>query len=135
MLACRHVAGQVDATVDQTPSSLPQILQGSIRPIAVTSLRRLPALPDLPTLDELGLKGFQSSTFTGLFGPAAMPVPLREKLTAALAKVLADPGVRERFKGLGAEMLDMDRDAFEAFVAKDFAKWAKIIEEAKITAE
>ena len=129
------VAGQVDATVDQTPSSLPQILQGSIRPIAVTSLRRLPALPDLPTLDELGLKGFQSSTFTGLFGSAAMPVPLREKLTAALAKVLADPGVRERFKGLGAEMLDMDRDAFEAFVAKDFAKWAKIIEEAKITAE
>ena len=129
------VAGQVESTVDQTPSSLPQILEGRIRPIAVTSLKRLPSLPDLPTLDELGLKGYEATTFTGLFGPAAMLPAVRDKLAGALTKVLANAAVRERFKGLGAEMLDMDRDAFAAFVARDFAKWRRIVQEANITVE
>ena len=129
------VAGQVESTFDQTPSSLPHIKEGRIRALAVTSRKRIASLPDLPTLDELGLKDFEASTFTGLFGPAAIPPAVRDKLAAALIKVLATPAVRERFKGLGAEMLDMDRDAFAAFVAKDFAKWAKIVAEAKITAE
>ncbi len=129
------VAGQVEAMIDQTPSSLPHIKEGRIRPIAATSKKRLPSLPDLPTLDELGLKGFESTTFTGLFGPAGMSAGVQEKLAAALNKVLATPAVRERFKGLGAEMLDMDRPAFAQFVASDFAKWARIIKDANITAE
>lgn len=129
------VAGQIESTIDQTPSSLPQIKEGRVRAIAVTSLKRLDSLPDVPTLDELGLKDFQSSTFTGLFGPAAMTPTVRDKLAAALAKTVADPKVRARFKELGAEMLDMDREAFAAFVVKDFAKWAKIVKDANITAE
>ncbi|MFM9941011.1 MAG: Bug family tripartite tricarboxylate transporter substrate binding protein [Hyphomicrobiaceae bacterium] len=129
------VSGQLEAMVDQTPSSLPHIKEGRIRPIAITSRKRIASLPDLPTLDELGLKGFEASTFSGLFGPAGLSPALRAKLSAALTKVLADPAVRERFKGLGAEMLEMDPPAFAAFVKSDFEKWAKIVQEAKITVD
>lgn len=129
------LAGQVEAMVDQTPSSLPHVKEGRIRALAVTARRRIASLPDLPTLDELGLKGFEASTFTGLFGPAALPPAVRDKLAEALSKVLANPAVRERFRGLGAEMLEMTRPEFEAFVRTDFAKWAKIVADAKITAE
>ena len=129
------VGGQLDMMVDQIPPSIPHIKEGRIRAIAVTSTKRMPTLPDVPTFDELGLQGFQASTFTGLFGPAGLPAPVLDKLTAALAKTLADPVLRERFIATGVEMLDMNRAQFAAFVAADFAKWAKIVKDAKITTE
>ncbi len=129
------ISGHVEAMVDQTPSSIPHIKEGRIRPIAVTARKRLASLPELPTLDELGLKGFEATTFTGIFGPAGLSPALRDKLAAALIKTLAIPSVRERFKGLGADILEMDQAAFAAFVKSDFEKWRRIVEEAKITVE
>ena len=129
------VAGQVEATVDQMSSSLPHIQEGRIRALAVATRQRIAVLPEVPTFDELGLKGFEASTFTGLFGPSAMPPAVRDKLAAALATTLADPGVRQRFKSLGADLMAMDRDQFTTFVAEDFAKWRRVVQEANITAE
>ncbi len=128
-------AGQLEMMIDQLPPSTPFIRDGRIRAIAITSLKRLPTLPDVPTLDELGVKGFQAATFTGLFAPAGTPAPVIEMLSAALARTLALPKVQQRFTGLGVEMITMDRTAFAAFVREDFQRWAKIVKDAGITTE
>ncbi len=129
------LANQLDMMVDQLPPSMPHIREGRIKAIAVSSLKRIKDLPDVPTFDELGLKGFQANTFTGLFGPAGIPQPVVDKLSAALAKVLATPVVRERFLATGVDMLDLDRAEFAAFVKADFEKWLKVVRAANIAAE
>lgn len=129
------VSGQLESMVDQIPPSIPHIKEGRIRALAVSALKRMAALPDVPTFDEVGLKGFQASTFTGLFGPAGMPPAVVEKLAAALQKTVSNPAVREKFAATGVEMLDMKREEFTAFVKQDFEKWRKVVEDAKITAE
>ena len=128
-------SSQVEMMMDQTPPSLPHIKEGRIKGIAVTSEKRLALLPDVPTLDELGLKGFQASTFTALFGPAGIPPDVLAKLVAAHAKAMADPKVRELYIGMGAEIIDMNREQFALFVKADFEKWLKVVKAAGITAE
>ena len=108
---------------------------GRIKAIAVTVPKRIASLPDVPTLDELGVKGFEASTFTGLFGPAGMPEAVVAKLAAAHAKAMADPKLRERYASLGVDVMEMSREQFAAFVKADFAKWKAVVEAAKITAE
>lgn len=129
------VANQLEAMMDQLPASLPQIQQGGIRAIAVTSLNRVPQLPDTPTLDELGVKGYEASTFTALLAPAGLPKPVLDKLVTAHSKAMANAAVRERFAGLGASIIDSDLGAFTAFVKADFAKWQAIVDAAKISAD
>ena len=129
------LANQLDMMVDQLPPSMPHIREGRIKAIAVTSLKRVGELPDVPTFAELGLPNFQANTFTGLFGPAGLPPPVLDKLSAALQKVLAQPAVRERFLATGVEMLDMSRAEFALFVKADFEKWLTVVQAAGITAE
>ena len=74
-------------------------------------------------------------TFTGLFAPAATPRPVMDRLAAALVKVLAQPAVRERFAGLGVEMIELDQKGFEAYVRKDFDNWRNVARDAKISME
>ena len=81
------------------------------------------------------MPNFQANTFTGLFGPAGLPPPVLDKLSAALQKVLAQPAVRERFLATGVEMLDMSRAEFALFVKADFEKWLTVVQAAGITAE
>ena len=128
-------AGQLEMMIDQLPPSTPFIKDGRIRAIAITALKRVPTLPDVPTLDELGVKGFQAATFTGLFAPAGTPAPVVEKLSAALTRTLASATVQQRFGGLGVDIIAMDRTAFAAFVREDFERWARIVKDAGITAE
>jgi tripartite-type tricarboxylate transporter receptor subunit TctC len=129
------LASQVEMMLDQIPPSLPHIKDGRIKAIAVTVPKRIASLPDVPTLDELGIKGFEASTFTGLFGPAGMPEAVLAMLAAAHAKAMADPKLRERYATLGVDVLDMSREAFSAFVKADFEKWKGVVEAAKITAD
>ena len=100
------MAGQVPAQVDQVNAALGNIRSGKLRAIAVSSDKRVPQLPDVPTMKESGVKGledFTFSTFTGLFGPAKMPPELVAKLNEAMVKVLKDPAVVQRFADLTAE--------------------------------
>lgn len=129
------VSSQLEMMMDQIPPSLPHIKEGRIKAIAVTVPRRLALLPDVPTLHELGLKDFEASTFTGLFGPAGIPKPVLDKLAAAHLKAMADPKVRERYVGLGVDIIEMSREDFVKFVAEDYKKWLKVVEVTKITAE
>jgi tripartite-type tricarboxylate transporter receptor subunit TctC len=121
--------------MDQVSASIEHIRSGRLKAIAVTSLKRSPQLPNVPTLDELGLAGFEATTFTGLFAPAGTPPAVIEKLQAALKKVLAMEPIRERYRSLGVEMMDMSAAEFAAFVRTDSERLRKVAREANIVVE
>ena len=129
------IGNQVEAMMDQLTASMAHIREGRIRAIAIASRKRSPDLPDVPTLDELGVKGYEASTFTGLFAPSATPMPLVETLASALGKATANQAVRERFRSMGVEVMDMTRSEFAAYVRADYEKWAKLAREAHIVLE
>jgi tripartite-type tricarboxylate transporter receptor subunit TctC len=106
-----------------------------MKALAVTSKTRSAQLPNVPTLIELGVRDFEVGTFTGIFGPAGMPAPVVARLTAALKKALAVDSVRDKYRGMGVEVMDMRQEEFAAYVRTDFEKWRKVAREANIVVE
>lgn len=129
------IGSQVQSMMDQLTASIGHIREGRIRALAISSARRSPLLPDVPTLDELGVKGYEAATFTGLFAPAGTPPAVVAKLAAALHKALANPAVRERYEAMGVEVMDMSQPAFAAYVREDFQKWQKVARDGHISVE
>lgn len=129
------LGGQVQFSIEQVSVTLPFIKQGRLRPLAVTSLTRIASLPDVPTLDELGYKGFEAVTFTGLFAPAGTPKDIVTQLNAALAKILDDRQVTERFAAFGAEARASASGEFFEYLKKEDAKWTPVIKQANIVAD
>ena len=127
------MGSQVASMMDQLTASIGHIREGRIRALGISSLKRSPLLPDVPTLDEQGVKGYEAGTFTGLFVPAGTPAPVVEKLAAALEKARANEAVRDRYKTLGVDMMDMTRAEFAAYVRADYEKWLKVAREANIS--
>ncbi len=115
------VGGQIDTMMDQLTASIAHIRNGTIIPIAQTGKTRSPLIPDVPTFEELGIPKFDMVTYTGIFGPVGMPQPVMDKLTAALKQALARPEVKERFAGLGVDIITLDRATFQQYVNDDFA--------------
>ncbi len=129
------LGGQVETMIDQLSASIGHIREGRFKALAVTSRTRSPQLPNVPTLIELGVKDFEVGTFTGLFGPAGMPAPVVEKLHASLRKALAVESVRERYRSMGVEIMDMSQAEFAAYVRVDFEKWRQVARERNIVVE
>jgi tripartite-type tricarboxylate transporter receptor subunit TctC len=129
------LGSQVETMMDQLTASIEHIRNGKLKALAVTSLTRSPLLPNVPTLDELGVKGYEAGTYTGLFAPAGTPPAVMAKLHAALRKSLATPAVRERFKASGADVWEMSQAEFDAYVRGDVEKWRKVAREAHIVVE
>jgi len=129
------IGSQVESMMDQLTASIGHIREGRIRALAITSLKRSPLLPDVPTLDELGVKGFEAATFTGIFAPAGTPAPVVEKLAQALRKAMANEAMRERYRAMGVEVMDMGQAEFAALVREDYAKWLKVAREGNIVIE
>jgi tripartite-type tricarboxylate transporter receptor subunit TctC len=129
------LGSQVESMMDQLTASIEHIRNGRLKALAVTSLARSPLLPSVPTLDELGLTGYEAGTYTGIFGPAGLPAAVTAKLHAALRRALADPAVRERFKGAGADVWEMSQAEFQSYVRADVEKWRKVAREANIVVE
>jgi len=129
------LGSQVDSMMDQMTASIGHIREGRMKAIAVTSRARSPQLPNVPTFDELGVKGFEVSTFTGIFGPAGMPAPVVERLHAALRKALAVESVRDKYRSMGVEVMDMSQAEFTAYVKADFEKWRQVAKERNIVVE
>jgi tripartite-type tricarboxylate transporter receptor subunit TctC len=129
------LGSQVDAMVDQLSASIGHIRDGRLKALAVTSKTRSPQLPNVPTLDELGVKDFEVSTFTGIFGPAGMPAPVADKLHAALKKALSVESVREKYRSMGVEIMDLSQAGFAAYVKADYEKWRLVAREANIVVE
>jgi tripartite-type tricarboxylate transporter receptor subunit TctC len=129
------LGSQVETMMDQLTASIGHIRSGKLKALAVTSLARSPQLPGVPTLDELGVKGYEAGTYTGIFAPAGPPPAEIAKLHGALRKALADPGVRERYRNAGADVWEMSQAAFDAYVRADVEKWRKVASEANIVVE
>jgi len=121
------VGGHVDLIFNGLTSAYPMIKANRLRPIAMTSLKRSAVLPEVPTLDESGLKGFEAVAWNGLSGPAKTPPEAVEKLSGAIRKVLANPDMRERLKSEGSDPVGSTPAEFAKFLRDEVTKWAKVI--------
>lgn len=123
------LAGQVQLASMGLPPSLPYVKAGKLRVIAVTSTRRSPLLPEVPTVAEAGLPGFDVSSWYGVFAPLALPRDLVTKLNGDIVGVLGAVDVKERLASLGAEPAPMSPEDFGRYVREEIAKWAKVVKE------
>jgi tripartite-type tricarboxylate transporter receptor subunit TctC len=130
------ISGQVTLMFDQVSTSTPHIAAGKLRGLAVTSLKRSPLLPELPTIDESGMRGFEDITFNGLVAPAGIPRAVLARLNADVAKAVATPELRQRFIQFGVELTaSASPEAFMTYIQAEFVKKAKLAREAGIKLE
>jgi len=126
------LGGQVHLSFDQVSSSGPFIKAGRLRALAVTTPKRSKLLPDVPTIDESGLPGYDYSTWTTLGIPAATPKDVVQKLRDAIDAVIAQPRTREAFEKLGAEVVPNSAEEFTRRLQQDYAKWVRLRKETGI---
>jgi tripartite-type tricarboxylate transporter receptor subunit TctC len=132
------IGGQVDFMCDQTTNTTPQIKGGKVRGYAVTTKTRVKSLPELPTVEEAGLKGFEVAVWHGMWAPAGTPKPAIAKLNAALKAALKDPNIVTKFGELGTEPVPENRaspEVLRAFLKSEIEKWAPIIKKAGVYAD
>jgi tripartite-type tricarboxylate transporter receptor subunit TctC len=127
------ISGQVTMLFDNAPSSLPFIEQGKLRALAVTSRKRLANLPDVPTIEEAGVAGYESLSWSGIVAPAGTPRAVIAKLNAAIDRILATDDVRRKLAALGVEPVGGSPEAFAAHVRAESAKWGRLVRSAGIT--
>ena len=127
------IGGNMDLMFDNLPSALPQIKAGKLKALAVTSATRSTALPELPTIEEVGgpaLKGYEASSWFGLLAPSGTPPDIVNRLQQETAKALASPALKERLVAQGAIPSGMTPPEFARFIAAETAKWAKVVKAA-----
>ena len=129
------VGGQIQLMLENIPSTLPFAKSGKLRALALSGLKRSPLVPDLPTLDEAGLKGYEIVGWNGLFAPAGTQRNIIDHLHRETVKALAQPDVKERLATLGAEGVGNSPEEFRAFVKAEIAKWARVVKEAGLKVE
>jgi len=129
------LGSQVETMMDQLTASIEHIRNGKLKAIAVTSLARSPLLPNVPTLDESGVKGYEAGTYTGIFAPTGTPPAVVGKLHGALRQALANNGVRERYRNAGADVWEMSQPEFDAYVRNDVEKWRRVARDANIVVD
>jgi tripartite-type tricarboxylate transporter receptor subunit TctC len=129
------VAGQVPVTFGTAASVSPHTKSGRLRGIAITGSQRSALLPDLPTIAESGLPGYEMINWLGLFAPAGTPRAIVDKLSSESVRIVRTPDVRERLNAQGAEPSPMAADEFTPFVKREVDKWAKVVTATGMTAE
>ena len=129
------LGSQVNGMMDQLTASISHIREGRMKALAITSPARSPLLPEVPTLAELGVQGAEADTFTGIFAPAGLPAPVLQKLSSSIRRALSTPAVRERYKAMGVDIMDMGQPDFAAYVKTDFDKWRRVAKEGNIVVE
>ncbi|VTU33562.1 Argininosuccinate lyase [Variovorax sp. PBL-H6] len=128
------LGGQVTMMFEPLPSALPHIRAGQLRPVGVTSGKRIRELPDVPTMTEAGVPGFDITVWWGLFGPARMPPAVVQKIGMTVNTALSAPDIRERFDTLGITPVGTTSTEFRSVLLKDIAKYGKVIREGGIHA-
>ncbi|MDM9559119.1 MULTISPECIES: tripartite tricarboxylate transporter substrate binding protein [Bordetella] len=123
------MSGSADLIFDNLPSSMGFLKAGKLRPLAVTTTERSPALPDVPTMAEAGVAGYDASSWFGLLAPAGTPPAIVEQVQRDVAAILKQPAVRERFAALGAVPSGNTPAQFKQLMADETAKWAKVVEQ------
>jgi tripartite-type tricarboxylate transporter receptor subunit TctC len=126
------IGGHLEMVIAGVPALVPQIQSGRLRAIAIGSLKRFPALPQVPTLDESGLKGYEATTWFGLLAPAKTPKDIVARLNTEVDRILKSPDLRERFIADGLEPMGGSSEAFGRFIRSEIAKYAKVIKAANV---
>ena len=129
------LGGQVQMMFDNMPSSLPHVKAGKLRALGVTSAKRSPALPEVPTIAEAGVPGYDATSWFGILAPAGTPEPVVTRLQGAIVQALGEPEMRQRMADLGAEPVGDTPAEFGQFIAAEIAKWAKVVNDAGVKLE
>ena len=129
------LSGEVSLYFGNMPTVIRQARDGKLRAIAVTGPKRAPAAPDIPTIAESGVAGYEVTTFYGLSAPAKTPRPIIERLHAETVRALNAPDVRDKLQGLGADPVGSSPEQYTAFLQKEIAKWTRVIKAAGIKGE
>lgn len=129
------VGGQIDMVFETVAAARPMIDGKRVKVLGITSAKRQPGLPDVPTLAEAGVPNFEMQSWQGVFAPAATPKPIVDRLGREIAAVVALPDVQAKLRGLGVEPDGRTSEAFTAFQRAEIAKWGKVIKDAGIQAE
>jgi tripartite-type tricarboxylate transporter receptor subunit TctC len=126
------VSGAVPIFFTVINNALPFVKSGKVRLLGVATLKRLPSYPDLPTIAEAGLPGFDASPWFGVLGPAGLPPPVISKLSTSINAVLATPEVNERLRGMLMEPASASPEEFSRIMRDELERWTRVVREAKI---
>jgi tripartite-type tricarboxylate transporter receptor subunit TctC len=129
------LGNQVDSSFMNINTAMPQILAGKLRALAITSARRSSLLPQVPTLEESGIKDANVYSWQAVAGPKGLPAEVKTRLHAAIAASLNDPQVRPKLLELGFEIVASTPEQFTAYQAAEFARWKRLIESRQIKAD
>jgi tripartite-type tricarboxylate transporter receptor subunit TctC len=129
------IAGEVPVSFQLMPNVISALKSGQVRALAVANATRLPALPDVPTAAEVGIRGFESAAWFGFVAPRGTPKPIIDKLNAEVAAAMADQAVRARFVDFGAEPLTTTPDELARYISSEVVKWRELIAKAGIKLE
>jgi tripartite-type tricarboxylate transporter receptor subunit TctC len=129
------VAGNTQIVIGSLIQMLPQIHSGRLKILGVGSAKRVPALPDVPTISEAGVPGYEATNWWGIVAPAGTPRPVIDRLHQELSVILATPETKKRFETEGGEAIQMSPDDFGRFIVAETAKWAKVVKDAGIKPE
>ena len=131
-MAQASISGEAQVNFATLPAVVPQIRAGKVRAIGLASRERNPAVPDVPTLAELGVHDFDVGTWSALIGPRGMPAEVVQKINAAMADVVNDPLIRKRLVEEGSEIRIMSPAELANFIRAENARWVKVVKEAGI---
>jgi tripartite-type tricarboxylate transporter receptor subunit TctC len=126
------LGGRVTMAFTPIPQILPLVREGKVRALAVTSLKRSPTIPEVPTVDESGIRGYEVTLWGGLVAPTGTPATIIGKLHLETVRVLAQADLRVKFAELGLDTIGNSPDEFTAVIKSESPKWAKVIKEAGI---
>ncbi len=129
------IGGQIELLFDQMATAVPHVKGDRVRALAVTTATRSPAMPEVPTVAESGVPGFETTAWFGVVGPAGMPRDLVDRIQGSFARALAQPDIREKLAAQGLTLVGNRADEFGPFMQVEMAKWAKVIQEAGIRLE
>jgi tripartite-type tricarboxylate transporter receptor subunit TctC len=129
------LAGQVDMMFDNTPNVLPHVRAGKLKAIAVSSKTRSSLAPEVPTLDEAGVPGYDVTVWFGILTVAGTPRDIVQRLNTGIVKILTSAEVRERFGKSGVDVVAGTPEQFSAFLKSEVARWAKVVQDANIKAD
>ncbi len=127
------ISGQVDMSFPNLPSGLPHVKSGSLRALGITTAKRSSAAPNIPTIAESGLPGYDMATWYGLVTPANLPVEIRNRLNKELQSILADPKFKDKLIAQGADPMPGTSEQFSLFIKSEIEKWRKLIAQSQIT--
>ena len=123
------LGNQIGIMFDNMPSAIQHVRSGKLVPLAVTTAKRSPELPNVPTIAEAGVPGYEATSWFGMFAPAGTPAPVLAQLNAAIVKVLAQPDVKKKINEQGAEVYSETPEQFAAFIQAESVKWGKVVKE------